>query len=217
MNERLTGFSAKELEDFFLLLPRIFCDYRDPGRGPLKMLYLYGETTDNDRSVHLTAIEMANVGAMKSIGIAEGELGHGYAGFDVTVERLKSCGWSNEMPIVKCDTNGNVNTPSEARALVRYAQVVGGDIGIVAPAFHLLRAFMTTVTAIGDGDLRVYAIPGAPLRWSEQVVHSQGVLRNTRVGLLGDELKRLEKYRTPEYGGMLSAAQVLRYLKWRDA
>lgn len=218
MNERLTGFTAEELENFFLLQPRIFSDYRDPRRGPLEMLYLYGETIDNDASTLLRAIELANTGAMKSIGIAEGELGHGYAGFDVTVDRLKARGGSSEVSIVKLDTNGNVNTLGEARALVKHAQMVGGDIGIVAPAFHLVRAFMTTVTAIGNNPIRVYAVPGVALPWNEHVVHSQGIVQDTRSGLLGkQELPRLEKYRAPEFGSMLSAEEVLRYLEWRDA
>lgn len=217
MGERPTTLSADELERFQILTPRIFSDYRNPNRGPLEMLYIYGETVDNDASTMLRAIEFANAGAMKSIGIAEGELGHGYAGFDETVSRLKMLGWKSSMPIVMLDSGGIANTRTEANALVAHALAVGGDIGIVAPAFHLVRAFVTTVTAIGEHPIRVYATPGMPLSWNEHVVHSQGVVRNTRSGLLGGELQRLEKYRTPEYGSLYTAQQVLEYLEWRDA
>lgn len=217
MNKRLTKFSAKDLEDLLLLQPRIFSDYRDPRRGPFEMLYLYGETADNDVSHLLRAVELANKGAMKSVGITEGELGHGYAGFDATVLRLKALGWNSSIPIVKLGEGSVANTLTEARVLVTHALAVGGDIGIVAPAFHLMRAFMTTVTAIGNMPIRVYAILGAPLRWDEEVVHSQGVVRDTRFGLFGNqELPRMEKYRAPEFGSLLSAENVLLYLEWRD-
>lgn len=218
MSKRLTKFSAEELEVLFLLQPRIFSDYRDPRRGPFEMLYLYGETTDNDVSHLLRAIELANAGAMRSIGIAEGALGHGYAGFDATVKRLQSFGWVSKMPIVKLGGEGIANTLTEARALVVHAMAVGGDIGIVAPALHLVRAFMTMVTAIGDKPIRAYAVLGTPLRWNEEVVHSQGVVRDTRSGLLGNqELPRLEKYQAPQFGSLFTAERVLRYLEWRDA
>lgn len=218
MKKRLTKFSPGELENLCILQPRVFSDYRDPRRGPFEMLYLYGETTDNDPSTILRAIELANAGAMKSIGISGADATNGYAGFDVTVERLKTFGWNSEMPIVKLASDGNANTLSEARALVAHAWAVGGDIGIVAPAFHLVRCFMTMVTAIGNNPIRVYAIPGTPLRWNEEVVHSQGIVRDTRSGLLSNqELPRLEKYRAPEFGGLFSAEKVLQYLEWRDA
>ena len=216
MEKRLTGLSAEELENFFLLQSQLFCDYRDPRRGPLEMLYLYGETEDNDPSTILRAIEFANAGGMNSIGIAEGELGHGYAGFDGTVSRLKAFGWKSKMPIVKLDSGGIASTLTEARALVAYARGTRGDIGIVASPFHLVRSFMTVATAIGDDPIRVYAFPGVPLRWNEDVVHSQGIHRNARAGLLSDELKRMEKYRASEYGSMLSAEKALKYLDWRD-
>jgi len=219
MNERLTGFSAKELEDFLMLLPRIFSDFRvysDPRNEPLELLYIYGETIDNDHSSLYRAIELANAGAMRCIGISGGEAANGYAGFDRTVKRLKVLGWKSNMPIVKLGDGGNANTLTEARALVEHARTSGGDIGIVAPAFHLVRAFMTVVSAMGDAPIRVYAILGSPLPWQEKVLHSQGVLENTRAGLLGDELKRLEKYRAPEFGSLLSAEAVLQYFEWRD-
>lgn len=218
MNKRLTSFSAKELEDLVVLQTHILADYRDPRRGPFEMLYLYGETTDNDQSHLLRAIELAEAGAMKSIGISGADAQNGYAGFDVTVLRLKAFGWKSTMPIVRLPSEGNANTLSEAESLVAYARMKGGDFGIVAPAFHLVRAFMTMVTAIGPYPIRVYAIQGVQLRWNEPIVHSQGVVRGTRIELVGEsELPRLEKYRAPEFGGMLSAAAVLDYLKWRDA
>lgn len=216
MPQRLTGLSAEELEAFFQLLPRIFCDYKDPRRGPFKLVYVFSETNSNWDSCFLKAIELANTGATESLGIADGDLGHGYDGFDASITRLKSLGWKDRVPIMKFDLKGNANTMSEAVLLAKRAQGMRGDIGVVAPPFHMPRAFMTTITALGGIPTRVYSLPGVSLPWMEQAAHSQGTLMNTRADLLGDELARLEKYRAPEFGSMFSAREVLEYLNWRD-
>jgi len=217
MTTQLTNLLASDLEDFFKLLPRIFADYRDFRRGQLEMLYLFSQTPDNEDSVFLRAIEMANASMTKNIGIAEGEKGHGYEGFDRSVERLRALGWKDQVPIMQFNLDGNVNSRSEAIALTDYALAHRGDIGIIAPPFHIARAFMTTVSVIAAAPTRVYAYPGVSMPWNARVAHSQGTLVNTRSGLLVDELKRLEKYRAKECGGLFTAGQVLDYLDWRDS
>ena len=112
MGVRLTGLSAEELENFFLLQPRIFSDYRDPRRGPFEMLYLYGETTDNDQSHLFRAIELAESGAMNSIGISGADAANGYAGFDESVRRLKDFGWKSAMPISIARTTAQTSQSS---------------------------------------------------------------------------------------------------------
>ena len=207
------------MEEFFLLLPRILCDYRDPSREPYKMAFVYSNTPDNEDSSFLRAIELANAGTVESLGTSEGERGRGYEGFDHSVERLKMLGLKNEIPIVKFDVDGYANTGSEAQKLAEYARSIdGGDIAIIAPPFHMVRVFMTTITAFKRNgvSVRVYAVPGVPLPWLQEATHSQGLIRKKRAELLKAELQRLERYRTPEFGGMLSAKEVIEYLNWRD-
>ncbi len=216
---RLTGLSASELEDFFLLMPRVFSDYRDPIRGKFGIVYAFGETTDNEDSTFRKVVELVRDRATRQIGICKGPIANGYAGFEHSVERL--CGWGFDMrsvPIVPIRVEGNVNTRSEAEALDGYCANLSGDIAIVAPAFHLLRAFTTVVSVMEQqGRMRhVYAIAGEPLSWMRFVRHSQGTLQNTRAGLVANELVRMEKYRAPEYGEMFNAKEVLAYLAWRD-
>lgn len=228
---RLTDFSPEELENFFLLLPRIFCDYRDPRRGPLSLAYIYSNTKDNEDSIFLKAIELVEQRGVKKLGIGEGDLGHGYEGFDHSVARLRSLGFMDQVPIEKFDVKGNVNTGSEALLLAEYIKgmqadkATRGDVGVIAPPFHLVRAFITTVTAVlfeesrtnSDQKTRVYAIPGVSLSWMQQVAHSQGTLVRKRAELLEDELRRLEIYRTKGILKMVSAERALGYLHWRDA
>lgn len=222
----ITGLSAADLEDFFRLLPRIYADHRDPKRGPFRMAYLYANTLSNEDSMFLRAIELAEAGMIELLGISEGELGHGYEGFDHSVERLRQLGWDGTIPIVKIDVGGNVNTGAEARKLAQYTKNAsfvrswkGDGLAVIAPAFHLPRVFMTTVSALHHAELklRVYPVAGMSLPWMEEAVHSQGTLKATRAKLLDGELQRLEKYRAPEYGGMLPPSEVLKYLDWRDS
>jgi hypothetical protein len=217
--QRITTLSAEEMEDFFLLLPRIFSDYKDPARGPYKMAFIYSNTPDNEGSSFLRAIELVHTGQAETIGITEGERGRGYEGFDHSVTRLRELGLKEETPLIKFDISGNINTGSEAQKLAEYARsVTGGDIAIIAPPFHIVRVCMTTVTALkrNNVSVRIYPVPGAPLSWREEATHSQGLLRKKRAELLGDELQRLEKYRAAEFGSMLSAKEVIEYLDWRD-
>lgn len=217
--EPLTNLSANELEDFFLLLPRIYADYRDPQRGPLGMLYVYSETPDNEDSSFKRAIELADAGLVKNLGLAGSAGESGYAGYDHSIKRLIALGWRQRVQIMEfCMQGRKLNTLSEAKMLASWADTRGRgeDIGIVAPPFHLVRTFMTTVSAMRENPVRVYAYPGVAISWSENVVHSQGIVRDTRAGLLVGELKRLETYRAPNYGNMATAREVLEYLKWRD-
>jgi len=210
----ITSLPTNELEDFFRLLPQIFCDYRTHSK-PFGLVYLYSQTRDNADSMFLRAIELAN--AMHALGVGEGSLGHGYDGYDASVARLRELGWDDRIPIRKLDVKGNVNTLSEAHCLVDNYQLFHLDVGIVAPPFHLPRAFMTSVSVLNGRPMHVYAIPGVECSWSEEVVHSQGIVRDTRAGLLDSELKRLEKYRAEEFGSLYGAGDVLRYLGWRNS
>ena len=218
--ERVTSLSPEDLEDLFLLAPRIFCDYRDPTRGPLEMLFIFGQTSDNADSCFVRAVELAKMGATKALGISDGDLGHGYDGFDSSVDRLKQLGWGHGgvfPPIVKFDLNANVNTRSEALALAEWTKEHPGDIGVVATQFwHIVRGLTTLVTVLKGLPTHVYAYPGISMPWGERVRHSQGTVTNTRVGLQPGELQRMEKYQAPEFGGLFTAKQVIEYLNWRD-
>lgn len=214
---RQTTLSAEDLEDQLLLTQRILCDYRDPRRGPLALLYIYSNTKDNEESSFLRAVEMAKAGMTTRLGIAEGDPGHGYEGFDHSVELLRALNLWDWIPIEKFNVGGNVNTGSEADLVAAYGVGHRGDIGVIAPPFHIVRAFMTTVSRLAAAPTRVYAYPGVAQSWTSTVAHSQGTLVASRAELLQHELQRLEKYRAPEFGSMLTARQVLNYLDWRDA
>ena len=223
MTQRITQLPAEEMERLFMLAQRIMSDYRDPRRGPFQIAYVFSETVSNQDSGFMRAVELAKSREIQSVGLAEGALGHGYEGFDHSVQRLRQLGWNDEVPIVKIDVGGNVNTRSEADMLVDYVRGLAGgrrpsDVCIIAPPFHLVRAFITTITPVVRNSipLRAYAVPGVPLPWTAIAAHSQGTTADTRCNLLKSELTLLETYRAAQYGSMLNAEEIENYLTWRD-
>ncbi len=210
-------FETRELADLVSLSARVFSDYRDPSRGSFAIAYLMSETSDNEQSVFLRAVELARSGQTQAIGICEGDTTNGYDGFDHSVECLKAVGYPEHVPIHRICTDP-VNTLTEVQALVAHMAGSRGDIAIVAPPFHIVRSFMTAVTIAQQRrtKLHIYAVPGVPIPWNVKARHSQGTLTNMRTGLLGDELTRLKRYQASEYGSLMTPEAILRYLDWRD-
>ena len=230
--KRITNLPAEELELLDLLRSRLDSDYRDPRRGPFKLAYIYANTPDNEASMFIKAADLANAGGTVALGISEGARGLGYEGFDHSIARLKAFGLKDGFPVTKflvdADGNGirNVNTGSEAQKLAEWERSIagggrgGGDIAIIMPPFHVRRAFRTTITALkrnGDIPVRVYAVPGVPLSWVQEIKYGQKLEKKPRYKSLEDELQREEKYTAPEFGGLLSAQEVINYLDWRDS
>lgn len=219
--QRITTLEASELEKLFMLASRIHADHPCASGGAYAFAFIYANTTDSEVSSFKRAIEMESAGTIRALGVSEGSLGFGYAGYDHSVAELRKLGWRDRVPIVKLDVGGQVNTGSEAQRLAEHVRpfVEGEDIYIIAPPFHIVRAFFTTVTALMHNNLKVraYAAQGTTLPWHERARHSLGVVEDTRVGLLKGELARLERYRPPNWGMMINADEMEAYLDWRDA
>ena len=213
----VTTLNTHDLRDFFLLTPRIMSDYR-PRFTPSAMLYVYSNTRDNDESSLAFAARHYGAGFTRTIGVCEGETEHGYAGFEHSRAHLMARG-APVRCIVPVKVEGNVNTYAEACVLAKRCSELGGDLEVVAAPFHIVRAFMTTVTALRNEGVRhrVYARVGEPLSWREEATHSQGALRATRAALLAEELARLERYRAPQFGSMMTPAEVIAYLDSRES
>lgn len=213
----LDSFSKEDLLHFFQLWPMVLADHKPDGRGSSAMAYLFANTVDNVSSQAKRAVLLAKEGRTNCIGICEGSTANGYPGFAYYVDELRRGGLRNDFPIVPLQVHGNVNTLSEARALVAWMGLCEGDLDIITPAFHLLRAFMTIVTQVRKEGIarRVYAVVGTTLPWDEEALHSQGALRATREDLILSEFARLAEYQAPEKGGMLPPGEVIKYLRGR--
>jgi hypothetical protein len=183
-------------------------------------VYLFAQTSDNQQSVLDRGRNLWRKGFASSILINDGDDKHGYPGYVPWKEKLLRMGVTEEMiiPIKAGVTDKNVNTLTEAQALVHYVQSQGWKcISVTATPFHQMRAFISTVSVLlrEYPELRVYNAVGTPLRWSEKVRHSQGTLTGTRRNFL-----RMEAQRTYEYflkGDLVSPNEILAYLEGRDS
>lgn len=182
--------------------------------------YIFGQTSDNEISVLTRAKEIERSMPLdKRIFLCDGETDHGYPGFETWHRALLEQGVSlDRVGRVVTPHDQNINTLSEAESLIRLARHMKWQgIVIIAPPFHQLRAFMTTVSVASRAypELSIYNQVGMPLDWSENVRHSQGTTTGTRREILRGEFDRIEKYQ--EKGDLLSPDEVLLYLNKRDA
>jgi hypothetical protein len=198
------------------LLIRTLCDLLPD--LPADGAYLFGQTADNQQSVFETGVDLVNRQRARRLLIPDSTPQCGYPGFRAWRQALGGLGLG-ESDIVGVSTASlpGLNTLAEAEALVRHARAEGlARIFVVAPPFHQLRAFITTVSVVlrEFPELRVYNRVGAALPWDETAVHSQGVLQCTRGELIHSELARIERYRRK--GDLVSQDEVFAYLQWRD-
>ena len=212
----ISTLEAGALEELVFLTQRVMADFR-PARTPSSLLYVFSNTPDNECSSFERAALHERAGETAAIGICSGETAHGYAGFEHSLRQLQTLG-VDACCVVPISVEGAVNTYTEAQALARHCRTMAGDLEITAPPFHIVRAFMTTITALRNEGVRhrVFARMGTPVRWGDVVTHSQGTLRATRADLLASELRRIDRYRDEEFGRLATAREVLEYLSWRD-
>lgn len=198
------------------LTDRIFSDH-----FPAKLhtvVYVFSETTDNQGSPIAQAASLWAKGLVQEIVCADGETDHGDSGFAFRKNLLRQLMVAETAisPLV-IPLNINVNTLTEAQAIVRHVKTMSGKTLLVsAPPFHQRRAFVTTVSvALREyPELCIYNAVGTPLNWQERVRHSQGTLSATRKELTVSEYDRLLRYHAK--GDLCSCKEVLQYLDARD-
>lgn len=177
------------------VIVRILCDTQ-----PERMfdgVHLFAQTSDNADSVLLAGANVWHNGLSRKLLVLNTTPSGGYDGYKVWRKRLTTLSVPDS-GIEKIALNSREhNTLTEAQALVQHArQKAFTAIGIIAPPFHLPRAFMTTVRAARDilPQLKIYSIAGISQPWNGTVVHSQGILNAKRVELIGEELLRITRY-----------------------
>lgn len=188
---------------------------------PADLMYLVGQTRSNQASVLDRAPEFS--GPIGIIGYSDTEH-FGYPGSDVWVPELVKRGVPNERvalvkgSFVEMGDKKIIHTLSEMRALVQHARAHKiRKILVVAPRFHILRAFMSGVLALTEHypEMRLYPALGRPLDWDERSSHSQGTLVGTRADFLVEETIRIYAYHAQ--GNLPDPENVLAYLDRRDS
>jgi len=198
------------------LLFRVLCDTRPP--AVTDGAYLFGQTTDNQESVFAAAGQLLTAMLTRRVLLPHTEPMSGYPGFRAWQQALHGQGIGDlQIEGVTGIASTMLHTLIEAEALVRFANVRGyRSLYLVAPPFHLPRAFMTVVTVARREypSLQLYSFPGTTLPWQQSVAHSQGQTRGTRSELIHGELERIRIYH--EKGDLASVEDVLDYLDKRD-
>ena len=112
------------------------------------VVYLFSETDDNRSSVFRKVRNLLWAGRTQDVAIPDNSANPGYSGFWEWDKILQmEDGIPNGVSISPVTVLGNLNTFSEAQAFVRYARDhMFIDVCIVAPPFHMPRAFMSAIS-----------------------------------------------------------------------
>lgn len=195
---------------------RILCDVRP--QCIADAAYLFAQTQDNESSVIAVAKNIIEDSVASRILLLSTRIRQGYPGFQVWKAKLLELGIPETLitPVELKHAEPH-NTLTEATALIRFAkQSQYKAIVVSAAPFHQVRVFMTAVRiALNEfPNLRIYNFPGITLPWTEQVVHSQGMLAATRARLIQAEFERIDNYY--QKGDLISFDKVINYLDQRD-
>jgi len=188
----------------------------------LDALYAFAQIDCNAESSYVKCADEAKAagcGLRVCITGEDGSRCRGFCGYEETRKRMVEAGVDeSRIEKVPFDSAASIiHTLNEAENFVRYAKMKGWTrVGVVAPPFHLLRAFVTTISvAIREyPPLSVFAVPGTHLSWRESAVHSQGSVSGTRSEILKGEMERIKRY--SEKGDIEEASAILQYLDRRQ-
>lgn len=185
------SFLVRKPLRFAELLVRI---YSDELPKTASAIYLVSETADNENSVLDMGANLVHDGYTDTIAIAGFGAQRGYPGFLSWISLLRmdrQLVGTQVIPIPWVDRDGAFDTRTELIDLISYATEMKWEtIILVAPPFHLARAFMCAVCEVINqrSDLKVYAKSGFVDPWDETVIHSQGNAVARRKDLIFIEL-----------------------------
>lgn len=181
-------------------------------------IYGYAQTSDHEAAVLERSASLLHTGLAPRIAIAAQEAATGNPGSDVWVARLERLKIQTPdiVLVPQLPRPDSLNTLTETQSFVQYAKDQHWrTVTIVAPAFHLPRAYITAVSVARRmyPALQVYPVPAMLQDWNEVATHSQGVLRARRDELLRGEFERIHRYF--EKGDLLHWSVALQYLRYQ--
>jgi hypothetical protein len=195
---------------------RVYSDPLPP--APADFAFVFGQTADNQDSVLQQARYLLASGQTARVGFLDAPPMSGYPGFAAWHKWLADSGVPpNQIEGVPFGNHPLIHSRIEAADMLQHARTRGyRTVLVLAAPFHQLRAFMTTVTVALEThpDVRLHSVPGLPLPWLEQAVHSQGQVSGQRRELVASEWTRIEKY--TQQGDLATVEQALAYLNRRD-
>lgn len=218
--DTVTNFTHYRIAQTMLseLIIRTLCDTLPTTQADA--VFLFGQTEDNQQSVFDSSIYLLQISLAKKVMFIQSEAMSGYPGFAKWQEELTKLGVTKEQiePVPIGADVASLNTRIEAEAAINHAKKLAyKNLLVTASPFQQTRAFMAAVTAVRNfyPYLKVYSYPGRSLSWCEEVTHSQGRVKGTRVELIAGEMERISKYGAS--GDLATVKEVLDYLDRRDS
>ena len=107
-----------------------------------------------------------------------------------------------------------INTRIESEEIIKWAQKNNiTELIICAPPFHILRAFMTLISASIDLNyyIKIYCLTGIVDNWRENTISHQGNSNMSFNDFIESELKRIETY--TKKGDIKETNKIWEYLK----
>lgn len=187
-----------------------------------KGIYVFIETEDNWGSAFRAASGLIKRDAATEVYSVWHKKWKGSPGYEKWKDKLERFVGFGRVKYIGLDDLRRVNTLSESMALIRFANENQMDsFYLVAPPFHMLRAFMTAVSvAISYGvKINLFAYPGVPQDLNQIVAHSQGEVRKSRRDIFEtEELPRIKTYSTDKKISpilLAPAPVIMEYMKKR--
>lgn len=146
----------------------------------------------------------------------------GYLGHINWSEELVNLGVDrSDIVLIRPSFKHYFSTAGESVGLVKYCKKNGiKSLSVIGGSpLHQVRSIISGISALIYADatnINLYSSPGRLLDWNEEVVHSQGEIKGSRVELLGGELRRISKYQTEGDFLLRPIGEILEYLNQRD-
>lgn len=179
---------------------------------------LFGQAPDNEQSVLQRAAELYHRGrASRVLFSTGGESVTGEPWRPNYLKQLIHLGVPEGAIVPVTIADKLAHTHTEALDFVNYAKQLGmKTVWATAQPLHQFRAMLNFISIVLKDmpELKAYSMPGAPLPWTQSVVHSQNIERGIRYDLVASEWDRIERYHAK--GDLVSAKEMLDYLIKRD-
>lgn len=172
---------------------------------PVPLGYVMSETKDNQsQPLHQASLLLAT-GNIEAIAISDPKspvYDYGYPGPNYCLDILKSINVPPDKIVLVTPQSplDNINTATELDMVADYLKKRPGidSFVIIAPRFHLLRSYLSALTAFKQHQMekvRIY-VSGVGLPIYETVVHSQGIQIASRAQITLEEIVKCMKYKT---------------------
>ena len=176
-------------------------------------IFLLPEVPQEEIAAYCATLKHVHRFCFASTGPGSGSLGAPHLQALMVAEGIDP---SRLLPIPYLYPDGHVNTYFEAMSFAGYLASLNHkeshSVGFIAQSYHLLRGYMTGVSAMASRGLTVADFPAVPLtpppvEWSKKIVHSQGIAKGTKWEIFHGELERISRYQAK--GDILAASQIL--------